>query len=65
LLFFTGRATGEELQRELVRGVRGAWGVGVYGLGCFFWRAAETRDGLECSMHFFAESEKVQHIKID
>jgi len=35
-VFFTGRATGESLQRELVRGVSGAWGVGGYGLGRFF-----------------------------
>ncbi len=30
--FFTGRATRESLQRELVRGVWGAWGVGGEGL---------------------------------
>jgi len=44
-------------------------GLGV--LVCMAWvaffyeRVAETSDGLGCSMHFFAESEKVQHIKID
>ncbi len=41
--FLQGERQEKSLQRELVRGVWGAWGVGEKGLGSFFYRESYKR----------------------
>ncbi len=48
-IFFTGRATGESLQKELVRGVWGAW-------GCWWGRSGEFFSQGELQERAYRES---------